>query len=123
MHNIWPLIFLIVFLALVFLSTSQGSDRKSLRHTVNVNLGILKAELEELSPLVEALPDGDNKKAEALLLLRDCRLVVEYAERPYPIGRQATHHTGRVLTHVFSGMDKSTRLRRLLGACKPYAGE
>jgi hypothetical protein len=90
-------------------------DIRELRHTIKVNLGILIRELDELSGIAKrATPSiavSDAKK-----LLQSASLVADAVPQRFNSGDNES--LGEMLTEVFGAMNKSTKARRLLGACQ-----
>lgn len=113
----------------------QREDKAVLRHTIRVNLGILRGELDALSSLTavcarapetdektaETSADGsaisstDRNKAKALLALS--RALGDEAEDELESASEKL--LGRKLSLVFQAMDLSLRARRLLKAIHP----
>lgn len=117
----WMLIASVAVIAVIAIAAvirSNNNDKQILRHTVEVNLGILKQELEAVSPLADSLTGSD--KTEADRLIAHCREVVAEIE---PALCHASHSKlGYFLTRVFRAMDSSSELHRLLiknGLLKP----
>lgn len=113
----------------------QREDKAVLRHTIRVNLGILRGELDALSSLTavcagasetdektaessvdeSAISSSDRNKAKALLALS--RALGDEAENELDSASEKL--LGRKLSLVFQAMDLSLRARRLLKAIHP----
>lgn len=109
---IWTLAIVLVFAAIVIAENRRlnKKDEAVLRHTIEVNLGILKGELDRLAPLAKSLPADDQAKADKLL--SGCRKVVSDVEPR--IATAARRELGEILRDVFSAMNASTELHSLL---------
>jgi len=105
-------LFLVAFALVILVSIrrSNEKDKAVLRHTVEVNLRILKDELERKAPLVESLTGSDKTQADKLL--SRCRAVIAEVEPRIPTASRAA--LGPILGQVFSAMNDSTRLHELL---------
>jgi hypothetical protein len=120
-HSNWQYASLGVALAaLIALGIRQSAkDRRSsatyLRHAISVNLGILSNEHRELTQIASSHNSPD--KAQALGLLASVQTTLT------AIGTDMTRFSnrklGNILGQVFEAMNKSSKARRLLGACEP----
>jgi len=91
-------------------------DKAVLRHTIRVNLSILRGELEDLSTIAQAQEKtADVNQAQALLAL--ARALGDESERD--LDKSSEKMLGRKLSLAFSAMDLSMRARHLLGAVRP----
>jgi hypothetical protein len=120
------IVFAAVVLALIrptldFIHTSRleaAEDIKELRHTINVNHGILVRELATLSGIANKATQSNNV-SDAKRLLQKATLVADAVPQRVLSGDKES--LGGLLTDVFGAMNKSTSARRLLGACLPYS--
>ncbi len=90
-------------------------DGPSLKHTIQVNLGLLDHELGELIPIAEqaaSSPDVDRARR----LLEEAEAISLDVDLVLSIGEDA--EKDELLERVFGAMNKTTQARRLLGAVK-----
>lgn len=118
----WITIIIIVVVALAIYGwwderQEALKDRAILRHTVEVNLGILKKELISLNEIARQTP-VDNDQAEATRLLAEADTAVKQVEAKN-FDTISHGQLGVLLTTVFSAMDKTSHSRHLLKACSP----
>ncbi|MFA6210569.1 MAG: hypothetical protein WC714_14160 [Candidatus Obscuribacterales bacterium] len=118
----WITIIIIVVVALAILGVldeikTARKDRATLRHTVEVNLGILKKELFNLNAIAAKSPvDKDHAEATQLLAAADTTVKQVEAKNFDTISRgQLTV----LLTAVFEAMNQTSHSRHLLKACLP----
>ncbi|MCC6980480.1 MAG: hypothetical protein IT343_19330 [Candidatus Melainabacteria bacterium] len=91
-------------------------DKAVLRHTIRVNLSILRGELDELSGIAQTQEKTkDVNQAQALLVL--ARALGDESERD--LDSSSEKMLGRKLSLAFSAMDMSMRARHLLKAVRP----
>ena len=109
---IWTLAIVLVLAALAIAENRRlnKKDEAVLRHTIEVNLGILKGELERLAPLAKSLPADDQAEADKLLS-RSRKIVSDVEPR---IATAPRRELGKLLRGVFSAMNTSTELHKLL---------
>jgi hypothetical protein len=103
---------ILVFAAVLFVINRRAieADKVTLRYTIGVNLGILKGELSRLAPLAKSLPADDLATADKhLSSIRS--VVCDVEPRIATASRRAL---GEILRDVFSAMNESTELHRLL---------
>ncbi|MFA7340015.1 MAG: hypothetical protein WC028_24770 [Candidatus Obscuribacterales bacterium] len=118
----WITIIIVVVLALAILGVidqikTARQDRAALRHTVEVNLSILKKELISLNAIAAKSP-VDNDHAEATKLLAAADTTVKQVEAK----NFDTISHGQLtvlLTAVFEAMNQTSHSRHLLKACLP----
>jgi ABC-type hemin transport system ATPase subunit len=118
----WITIIIIVVVALAILGVldeikTARKDRAILRHTVEVNLGILKKELLNLNAIAAKSPvDDDHAEATKLLAAADTTVKQVEAKNFDTISHgQLTV----LLTAVFEAMNQTSHSRHLLKACLP----
>lgn len=110
-------------LALIFRPWKQSprafddneDDGHSLKHTIQVNLGLLDHELGELIPIAEqaaSSPDVDRARR----LLEEAEAISLDVDLVLSVGEDA--EKDELLERVFGAMNKTTQARRLLGATK-----
>jgi hypothetical protein len=120
----WPAIAITAFfLALLitahrFRRTELQEETAALRHTVEVNLDILEAELIELTAAARTQtnvsPDAVEK---ATQLLRSSQTIAKNARQRLQLA--SNEELEKMLGLVFGAMNQSTDARRLLNACSP----
>lgn len=108
----WTLALVLVFAAVVIAENRRlnKKDERVLRHTIGVNLGILKRELDRLAPLAKSLPADDQANADKLL--SGSRKTISDVEPR--IATAARRELGEILRDVFSAMNASTEVHKLL---------
>lgn len=118
----WITIIIIVVVALAIYGVydeikTARQDRAVLRHTVEVNLGILKKELVNLNAIAaKSAVDSDHAEATKLLAAADTIVKQVEARNFDTISRgQLTV----LLTAVFEAMNQASQSRHLLKACLP----
>ena len=104
----------VVIVALYSDYKERKESKAVLRHTIEVNLGILRNEHAELLAIANSAPSS-NKVAKAKRLLAS---VTPICEGPDVIGRSQRRLQKRLI-EVFGAMGKSTDARHLLDACHP----
>lgn len=90
-------------------------DGHSLKHTIQVNLGLLDHELGELIPIAEqaaSSPDVDRARS----LLEEAEDISLEVDLVLSIREDA--EKDELLERVFGAMNKTTQARRLLGTVK-----
>lgn len=122
MSSIWITIIIIVVVALAIYGwwderQEALKDRAILRHTIEVNLGILKKELLSLKEIASQTP-VDSDQAQAILLLAEADKAVEQVEAKN-FDSISHGQLGVLLTTVFKAMDQTSHSRHLLKACAP----
>lgn len=116
----WPYILVLVF-ALLILAAIWSERKKhrdasaNLRHTIRVNLSILKPELVELSAIAAATQTQEAQQAQALL--ESAQTTVATVEPK--IDSASRKELGSLLSNVFEAMNKAVDARHLLNACVP----
>jgi ABC-type hemin transport system ATPase subunit len=122
MSNTWITIIIVVVVALAIYGwlderKQAQENRAVLRHTVEVNLSILKKELISLNAIAAKSPI-DNDHAEATKLLAEVDTTVKQVEAK----NFDTISHGQLtvlLTAVFEAMNQTSHSRHLLKACLP----
>lgn len=95
----------------------QLEDERELRHTIAVNLGILKRELMELQEIASASKAAAPSRAQAKSLLATAEETAERVQNQY---EQATMEELRsLIAALFQAMNQATEARRALGAITP----
>ncbi len=122
MSNTWITIIIIVLVALAIYGwwderKEALKDRAILRHTVEVNLSILKKELVSLNEIARQTP-VDNDQAEATRLLAEVDTTVKQIEAKN-FDTISHGQLGVLLTTVFEAMNQTSHSRHLLKACLP----
>lgn len=110
---IWALAVLVLVLSLAAFAWARHDDQKSravLRHTIEVNLSILKPELDRKSPLIESLTGDDRTEADRLMSY--CRRVVSEVEPRIATANRG--ELGKLLGRVFAAMNSSTDIHGIL---------
>lgn len=111
-----PITLLVLVCALsAYLHVQENTeDMRVLRHTIAVNLSILRSDLAELSNIA-ARTERSAKTADADSLLLDSARIARLAEdQLYTASRSELEN---LLGRVFHAMNLSSRARRLLNAC------
>lgn len=111
-----PITLLVLVCALsAYLHVQENTeDMRVLRHTIAVNLSILRSDLAELSNIA-ARTERSAKTADADSLLLDSAKIARLAEdQLYTASRSELEN---LLGRVFHAMNLSSRARRLLNAC------
>lgn len=113
----WIVIAVILVLAILSArARREREDTRVLRHTIEVNLSILKGELVELNEVARtAAPSADLDKAKQLL--DSSNEVALFIDRVLPIARRS--EMGILLEALFAAMNDTTSARHLLNACHP----
>ncbi len=95
----------------------READKSVLRHTININLGILRHEYAQLMSIAEnAQPSADVTTAKALLTA----VAITSESAKTTIKSHSRQKLQDLLSDVFGAMSKSTNARHLLGACQPF---
>lgn len=95
----------------------QLEDERELRHTIAVNLGILKRELMELQEIAKKSTVAEPSRTQANSLLAASEETADRVQSQY---EQAGLEDLRLLiTALFQAMNQSTEARRTLGAIIP----
>lgn len=95
----------------------QLEDERELRHTIAVNLGILKRELMELQEIAKVSNLAELPRAQANSLLAASEETADRVQSQY---EQAGLEDLRLLiTALFQAMNQATEARRTLGAIIP----
>lgn len=95
----------------------QLEDERELRHTIAVNLGILKRELMELREIAKESTAAAPARAQANSLLAASEETADRVQSQY---EQAKLEDLRLLiTALFQAMNQATEARRTLGAIIP----
>ena len=95
----------------------QLEDERELRHTIAVNLGILKRELMELQEIAKVSTVAEPSRTQANSLLAASEETADRVQSQY---EQAGLEDLRLLiTALFQAMNQSTEARRTLGAIIP----
>lgn len=95
----------------------QLEDERELRHTIAVNLGILKRELMELQEFASASKAAAPSRAQAKSLLATSEQTADRVQNQY---EQATMEELRsLIAALFQAMNQATEARRALGAITP----
>ncbi len=120
----WIAIIIIVVVALAIYGwlderKEERQERAILRHTVEVNLSILKKELIALNAIANQIAVVDNDRTEAKRLLALAAITVKQVESKN-FDTISRGQFGVVLTAVFEAMDQASRSRHLLKACQPF---
>jgi hypothetical protein len=120
----WPAIAMTVFLlallitAFRFRRTELLEETAVLRHTLEVNLDILEAELTELKAVAQAQPQASPLAVErAIQLLKYSQAIAKNARQRLQVA--TNEELEKTLGLVFGAMNQSTDARRLLNACTP----
>ena len=111
-----PITLLLLICAIsVYLHMQENTEAlQVLRHTIAVNLSILRSDLAELSNIA-ARTERSAKTADADSLLLDSARIARLAEdQLYTASRSELEN---LLGRVFHAMNLSSRARRLLNAC------
>lgn len=110
------LIFALILVVILPLELKKHHEAKAvLRHTIRVNLSILKPELEELSAIAAASQTEEAQQARTIL---DAARVTADNLEPQ-LDSASRRKLGSMLSEVFQAMSKSTDARHLLNACVP----
>ena len=120
----WITLIIIAVVALAILGwldelKQARKDRADLRHTVEVNLAILKKELVALNAIAAQATVVDDDHAQANKLLASADTTVKQVESKN-FDTISRGQFGVLLTAVFEAMDQATRSRHLLKACQPF---
>lgn len=99
---------------------NEEDDVSYLRHAIDVNLQLLRAELPELAALA-AERASSAETSEASRLLGACQTFACSADMDLAANNKK--QLGALLSRVFAAMGQATKARRLLGACKPFPTE
>lgn len=95
-------------------------NRKALQHMIEVNLSILKNELDELNGVAgKSRPSDDVAKAKRLL----AEASAAHSKIHPQFATASETELLDMLTELFSAMGKATEARHLLDACVPMIGE
>jgi len=101
-------------LALYLRNREIKSDCLVLRHTISVNLSILKSELEELFKIADQ-SDASQSVTDAKAFLSSAAATARDTESR--LCAASKRELGDLLANAFQAMDKSTKARHLLNAC------
>ncbi len=108
------ILFAMVFSLAIYAHISEArQDAQVLRHTIGVNLDILQAELVNLNPFADQVPDSADKQ-KALQLLKQADVTARGARQKLCI--VSSWKLEALLGEVFGAMIKVTEARHLLNA-------
>jgi hypothetical protein len=93
------------------------SDSAGMRHTISVNLSILKAELPELLEIADQSVSSQSVMDAKVLLSMSAATALTTETR---LRVAAYAELQEILTALFQAMSQATRARRLLNACVPH---
>jgi hypothetical protein len=110
------IIVILVALALLFRIREIRSDSLVLRHTIAVNLSILKSELEELFTVANQ-SEASQAVIDARAFLTSAATAARNTESR--LNAASKRELGALLANAFQAMQNSTRARHLLNACWP----
>lgn len=95
----------------------QLEDERELRHTIAVNLGILKRELMELQEIAKVSNLAELPRAQANSLLAASEETADRVQSQYE--QDGLEDLRLLITALFQAMNQSTEARRTLGAIIP----
>ncbi len=111
------IVFILAIVSFAIALKQEAENKKVLRHTIRVNLGILRSELKDLTSLT-VTDEIANDFPKAQIFLRMSAFMADQAEKG--MDKASERSLGEKLSIVFIAMDFSLQARHLLKAVQPY---